>query len=140
EELRRQRTLVAEEAAAVTEERGVDLHWRFGTMIEVPRAALTAAEIGEVAEFFSFGTNDLTQMTFGMSRDDAEAGFLLEYLEAGILPDNPFATLDVDGVGALIDQAVTGGRSSRPDLEAGICGEHGGDPGSIAVVDRLGLD
>ncbi len=140
EELRRQRAIVAEEAAAVTEERGIDLDWRFGTMIEVPRAALTAAEIAEVAEFFSFGTNDLTQMTFGMSRDDAESGFLLEYLDTGVLADNPFATLDVDGVAALIGQAVEGGRRTRPDLETGICGEHGGDPASIAVVDRLGLD
>ena len=96
--------------------------------------------IAEYAEFFSFGTNDLTQTTFGISRDDAESGFLLDYLQEGILDDNPFATLDRNGVGKLMRQAVEAGRSVRPDLEIGICGEHGGDPRSIALCHELGLD
>jgi pyruvate,orthophosphate dikinase len=100
-------------------------------MIEIPRACVTADEIAKEAEFFSFGTNDLTQMTFGYSRDDAEARFLLEYVEKGILPKNPFQTIDRDGVGALMKMAVEKGRATRPDLEVGICGEHGGDPNSI---------
>ncbi len=118
-------------AKAVMEEQGVNIEYKFGTMIEIPRAAVTAAEIAEVAEFFSFGTNDLTQMTFGYSRDDAEAGFLLKYVEDGILPKNPFQTIDRDGVGQLMKWAVENGRKTRPDLEVGICGEHGGDPDSI---------
>jgi pyruvate,orthophosphate dikinase len=109
-------------------------------MIEIPRAALTAGEIAEMAQFFSFGTNDLTQMTFGISRDDAEKGFLLEYIEKKILPENPFATIDEAGVGALMDMAVKAGRATRPDLEVGICGEHGGDPQSIDLCHRIGLD
>jgi pyruvate,orthophosphate dikinase len=108
-------------------------------MIEIPRAALTADQIAGQAEFFSFGTNDLTQTTFGISRDDAEAGFLIEYMEQGILPDNPFATIDRDGVGALMAIAVQKGRGVKPDLECGICGEHGGDPKSIQVCHELGL-
>ena len=112
----------------------------FGTMIEIPRGALTADQIAEHAEFFSFGTNDLTQMTFGYSRDDAEGGFLLAYVERGILPANPFQTLDTVGVGQLVRIAVEKGRAARPDLKIGICGEHGGDPASIAFFDEVGLD
>ena len=108
-------------------------------MIEVPRGALTADEIAQEAEFFSFGTNDLTQMTFGYSRDDAEGGFLLKYVEDGILPVNPFQTLD-DAVAGLMKIAVEKGRATRPDLEVGICGEHGGDPASIFKCEALGLD
>jgi pyruvate,orthophosphate dikinase len=109
-------------------------------MIEVPRGALTADEIARHAAFFSFGTNDLTQMAFGFSRDDAEGGFLLAYVERHILPANPFQTLDVSGVGQLMAIAVEKGRAARPDLKIGICGEHGGDPASIAFCHRLGLD
>jgi pyruvate,orthophosphate dikinase len=107
-------------------------------MIEIPRAAVTATEIASVAEFFSFGTNDLTQMTFGYSRDDAERSFLMTYIEQGILPKNPFQTLDREGVGALMKTAVDGGRKARPNLEVGICGEHGGDPASIEFCHTLG--
>jgi len=109
-------------------------------MVEVPRAALTADQIAEYAEFLSFGTNDLTQTTFAISRDDAESGFLMRYLADGILPSNPFATLDEDGVAQLMGLAVTKARTIRPDIETGVCGEHGGDPASIAICDRLGLD
>ena len=108
-------------------------------MIEVPRGALTADEIAREADFFSFGTNDLTQMTFGYSRDDAEGGFLLKYVEDKILPVNPFQTLD-DAVAGLMKIAVDKGRSTKPGLELGICGEHGGDPESIAKCERIGLD
>jgi pyruvate,orthophosphate dikinase len=139
-ELARQRAALEAEAKAVMEEEGVEVSYMFGTMIEIPRAALTADEIAEYAEFFSFGTNDLTQTTFGISRDDAESGFLLAYLQEGILDDNPFATLDRNGVGKLMRQAVEAGRAVRPDLEVGICGEHGGDPRSIALCHELGLD
>jgi pyruvate,orthophosphate dikinase len=107
-------------------------------MIEIPRAAVTASEIAELAEFFSFGTNDLTQMTFGYSRDDAERNFLVTYVEQGILPKNPFQTLDRTGVGRLMDMAVKDGRSTRIDLEVGICGEHGGDPSSIEFCHMVG--
>ncbi|MEE4114082.1 MAG: putative PEP-binding protein, partial [Desulfobacteraceae bacterium] len=138
-ELVRQRSVLEAEARAVITEQGMEIAYKFGTMIELPRAALTADRIAEHAEFFSFGTNDLTQTTFGISRDDAETGFLIEYMESGILPANPFATLDRDGVGALIDMAVKGGRATKPDLECGICGEHGGDPKSIALCHELGL-
>jgi pyruvate,orthophosphate dikinase len=115
------------------------VEYKFGTMIEVPRGALTADQIARDATFFSFGTNDLTQMTFGYSRDDAEGGFLLKYVEDKILPVNPFQTLD-DAVAELMGIAVRKGRGARPDLEIGICGEHGGDPDSIAKCERLGLD
>jgi pyruvate,orthophosphate dikinase len=108
-------------------------------MIELPRAALTADKIAEYADFISFGTNDLTQTTFGISRDDAETGFLIEYMENGILPDNPFATIDREGVGELMDIAVKKGRAVNPKLECGICGEHGGDPQSISICHELGL-
>jgi pyruvate,orthophosphate dikinase len=109
-------------------------------MIEIPRAALTADEIASTAEFFSFGTNDLTQTVFGISRDDAESGFLLQYIEEGVFPDNPFATLDHDGVGKIMKMAVELGRSVRPDLEIGICGEHGGDPRSVEFCHKAGLN
>jgi pyruvate, orthophosphate dikinase len=118
-------------AKAVMDEKGIEFEYKFGTMIEIPRAAVTAAEIAELAEFFSFGTNDLTQMTFGYSRDDAERNFLVLYVEQGILPKNPFQTLDRAGVGRLMQIAVEEGRATRPNLEVGICGEHGGDPESI---------
>ncbi|GAP11411.1 pyruvate phosphate dikinase [Bellilinea caldifistulae] len=125
-------------AREVMKEKGVSFPYKFGTMIEIPRAAVTAAEIAEIAEFFSFGTNDLTQMTFGYSRDDAERSFLVTYVEKGILPKNPFQTLDRDGVGRLMQIAVADGRSTRPDLEVGICGEHGGDPNSIEFCHLVG--
>ena len=139
-ELRRQREVLEKEARKVMEERGIEVEYQFGTMVEVPRAALTADEIAEYAEFLSFGTNDLTQTTFAMSRDDAESGFLMRYLADGILPANPFATLDEEGVGKLMRLAVTEARKTRPDIETGVCGEHGGDPASIAICDKLGLD
>ncbi|MCJ7695270.1 MAG: pyruvate, phosphate dikinase [Anaerolineaceae bacterium] len=122
----------------VMAEKGVQFDYKFGTMIEIPRAAVTAAEIAEVAEFFSFGTNDLTQMTFGYSRDDAERNFLVTYVENGILPKNPFQVLDRDGVGRLMKMAVDEGRKVRPELEVGICGEHGGDPSSIEFCHMVG--
>jgi pyruvate,orthophosphate dikinase len=124
--------------------------YKFGTMIELPRAALTATQIAEVSDFFSFGTNDLTQTTFGMSRDDAEAKFLMRYLEGvdapgldapvKILKENPFQTLDRDGVGRLVSMATQDGRAANAHLEIGICGEHGGDPASIAFCHEQGLD
>jgi pyruvate, orthophosphate dikinase len=138
-ELARTRELLDAEAKAVEAKAGVDVDYKFGTMIEVPRGALTADEIAREASFFSFGTNDLTQMTFGFSRDDAEGGFLLKYVEDKILPVNPFQTLD-DAVAGLMKIAVDKGRATRPGLEIGICGEHGGDPESIAKVERIGLD
>ncbi len=122
----------------VMEEKGVNFTYKFGTMIEIPRAALVAGEIAGVAEFFSFGTNDLTQMTFGYSRDDAERGFLVKYVEEGILPKNPFQTIDRDGVGRLMRMAIDEGRKVRPSLEIGICGEHGGDPNSIEFCHIIG--
>ncbi len=129
-ELRETRRILEAEALAVEKSAGVHVDYKFGTMIEVPRGALTADEIAEYADFFSFGTNDLTQMTFGYSRDDAEGGFLLKYVEDKILPANPFQTLD-DAVAGLMGIAVAKGRATKPDLELGICGEHGGDPESI---------
>ena len=141
-ELAATRALLEAEARAVQEKAGADgagVDYKFGTMIEVPRGALTADEIAREADFFSFGTNDLTQMTFGYSRDDAEGGFLLKYVEDGILPVNPFQTLD-DAVAGLMKTAVDKGRATKPGLELGICGEHGGDPASIAKCERIGLD
>jgi pyruvate,orthophosphate dikinase len=126
-------------AAEVSSEAGVTLSYKLGTMIELPRAALRAAQIAETAEFFSFGTNDLTQTAFGLSRDDA-GGFLQFYEKEGILEHDPFQRLDVDGVGELIRIAAERGRKSRPDLELGICGEHGGDPSSIRFCEEVGLD
>lgn len=118
-------------AKAVMSEKKVEFTYKFGTMIEIPRAAVTAGEIAGIAEFFSFGTNDLTQMTFGYSRDDAERNFLIKYVAEGILPKNPFQTLDREGVGKLMQMCIRDGRKTRPALEVGICGEHGGDPASI---------
>jgi pyruvate, orthophosphate dikinase len=125
-------------AKAVVDEKKVDFTYKFGTMIEIPRAAITAAEVAKLAEFFSFGTNDLTQMTFGYSRDDAERNFLVTYVEQGILPKNPFQTLDREGVGKLMQWAIDEGRKTRPELEVGICGEHGGDPESIEWCHLIG--
>jgi pyruvate,orthophosphate dikinase len=126
-------------AKQVLEEKGVKkLTYKFGTMIEIPRAAVTAGEIAKVAEFFSFGTNDLTQMTFGYSRDDAERNFLVKYVEEKILEKNPFQTIDRLGVGKLMQMAVNDGRATRPSLEVGICGEHGGDPASIEFCHIIG--
>jgi len=125
-------------AAQVMEEKKVKFGYKFGTMIEIPRAAVTAGEIASRAEFFSFGTNDLTQMTFGYSRDDAERNFLVKYIEEKILPKNPFQTLDRGGVGKLMEMAVSEGRKARPSLEVGICGEHGGDPESIEFCHLVG--
>jgi pyruvate,orthophosphate dikinase len=138
-ELRETRRILEAEALAVEKSAGLDVDFKFGTMIEVPRGALTADEIAEYADFFSFGTNDLTQMTFGYSRDDAEGGFLLKYVEDKILPYNPFQTLD-DAVAGLMAIAVAKGRGTKPNLELGICGEHGGDPESIFKCEKLGLD
>jgi pyruvate,orthophosphate dikinase len=139
-ELKTQRTTLEQVAKEVMEEQGIEIDYKFGTMIEIPRAALTAREMAEYAEFFSFGTNDLTQTTYGISRDDAEAGFLIEYIEKGILPGNPFQSIDHDGVGRLMQIATNEGRETRPDLEVGICGEHGGDPDSIRLCHAYGLN
>lgn len=125
-------------AKEVMKAKNVEFEYKFGTMIEIPRAALTAGEIASVAEFFSFGTNDLTQMTFGYSRDDAERNFLVTYVEEGILPVNPFQSVDQDGIGRLMKMSVDEGRAVRPNLEVGICGEHGGDPDSIDFCHRIG--
>jgi pyruvate, orthophosphate dikinase len=138
-ELKIQRSVLEAEALKVMKANDITIDYKFGTMIEIPRAALTADQIAHYAQFFSFGTNDLTQTTFGISRDDAEASFMIEYMENGILPDNPFATIDTDGVGELMRVAVKKGRSVNPDLECGICGEHGGDPQSIQLCHDMGL-
>jgi pyruvate,orthophosphate dikinase len=139
-ELARTRAILEAEASLIEERGGVSVDYKFGTMIEVPRGALTADEIAKEASFFSFGTNDLTQMAFGYSRDDAEGGFLLKYVEDKILPFNPFQTIDATGVGQLVQIAVEKGRAARPDIELGICGEHGGDPDSISFFHDVGLD
>ena len=125
-------------ASAVMQEKGIKFEYKFGTMIEIPRAAVTAADVARNAEFFSFGTNDLTQMTYGYSRDDAERNFLITYQEQGILLKNPFQTIDRHGVGTLMQWAIDEGRKTRPDLEVGICGEHGGDPDSIEWCHMIG--
>ena len=154
-ELKLEREKLEEVAKQVMEEEGIEVEYMFGTMIEVPRAALTAAEIAQYADFFSFGTNDLTQMTFGYSRDDAEGKFLLKYVEGiktgevdaegepvltPILEANPFQTLDQAGVGRLVQICVEEGKAANPTLEIGICGEHGGDPASVDFCHRVGLD
>jgi pyruvate,orthophosphate dikinase len=139
-ELRRVQPKLEEVAQTVMAEKGIEIDYKFGTMMEIPRACLTADRIAEVAQFFSYGTNDLTQMTFGYSRDDAEAKFLLQYVEQGILPQNPFQVLDREGVGKLMAMGVQLGRQSRPSLEIGICGEHGGEPSSIEFCYRAGLN
>ena len=131
--------LIDRTAQAVFAEKGRTLAYHVGTMIELPRAALMAGEIAEVGEFFSFGTNDLTQTTLGVSRDDA-ARFLGVYVEQGIFPRDPFVSLDIEGVGQLVSLAVARGRATRPDIKLGICGEHGGDPASIAFCEQVGLD
>jgi len=137
-ELVGQRRLIDEVAEKVFRERSTRIDYLVGTMIELPRAAVTAHQIAEVADFFSFGTNDLTQTTFGISRDDA-GSFLGFYAENNILKFNPFETLDVEGVGELMKTAVTLGRQTRPDIKLGICGEHGGDPASVHFCHQLGL-
>jgi pyruvate,orthophosphate dikinase len=138
-ELAFMKQVVDETAEAVFADRGRKVSYKFGTMIEIPRAALTAGPIAGVCEFFSFGTNDLTQTTFGLSRDDATR-FLQVYEEKGIISVDPFQTLDVAGVGQLVQMATVSGRAARAGLEVGICGEHGGDPASIHFCHRVGLD
>jgi pyruvate,orthophosphate dikinase len=139
EELRRQKKIVQEAAEEVLGKDGSGVQYLIGTMIEVPRGALTADEIAREAQFFSFGTNDLTQMGFGLSRDDA-GRFLLHYLEHGLLEKDPFVSLDASGVGQLVEIGVKKGRSARAGLKIGICGEHGGDPASIRFFHEAGLD
>jgi pyruvate,orthophosphate dikinase len=135
---------IREEAEKVLAEactsQGIEVQAKIGTMIEVPRAVLTADEIAGAADFFSFGTNDLTQMTWGFSRDDVESAFFHAYLDKGIFGISPFESLDIDGVGRLIEIAVEKGRAARPDLKLGICGEHGGDPDSVHFFHEVGLD
>ena len=133
------KNIIEEEAKKVMEERGKELKYKVGTMIEVPRAVVLSREIGEKAEFFSYGTNDLTQMTFGMSRDDSSK-FLDDYLNNNILSEDPFKHIDETGVGQLIILSKELGRRANPNLELGICGEHGGDPESIEFFNKIGLD
>ena len=140
EEMRRLREDLTAVATRVQQRLGVNVAYKFGTMIETPRGALTAGKIAEVSDFFSFGTNDLTQMTYGFSRDDAESKFLRFYVSEEVLAADPFVTIDADGVGSLVTMGVKAGRETRPDLEIGICGEHGGDPASVAFCHRTGLD
>ena len=138
-ELKNQREVLEPVAKKVMEEQGIQVEYKFGTMIEIPRGAITAAQIAEYAQFFSFGTNDLTQTAMGVSRDDAEKAFLLKYVEEKILPANPFQELDREGVGMLMRWAVEQGRTTKPGLKIGICGEHGGDPSSIEFCHQIGL-
>jgi pyruvate,orthophosphate dikinase len=138
-ELQILKSLIVETEKSVAKEQGVKLEYLVGTMIELPRAALVADQIALEAEFFSFGTNDLTQTTFGLSRDDS-ANFLGHYQKAGILEKDPFAELDQEGVGELIKIAAAKGKSVRKDIKLGICGEHGGNPASIEFCHRVGLD
>jgi pyruvate,orthophosphate dikinase len=138
-EFENQKKVVNETANEVMKRMGTKIKYMVGTMIEIPRAALTANEIAEEAEFFSFGTNDLTQMTFGYSRDDA-GSFLPDYIDKKILPIDPFQSLDQSGVGKLVDMGIQKGRSTRPNLKVGICGEHGGDPSSIEFCHRVGMN
>jgi pyruvate, orthophosphate dikinase len=140
EEMQSTREAAKRVADAVLAQHGVALPYRIGTMIELPRACIVADQLAAYAEFFSFGTNDLTQTTYGYSRDDAEASFIPVYLEKRILKEDPFQVLDRRGVGELMEQAVKLGRSARDGLKIGICGEHGGEPSSVAFCDRLGLD
>ncbi len=139
-ELRLACEVIDQVASAVQQELGVTVPYKIGAMIELPRAALTADQIAQHAQFFSFGTNDLTQTTYGFSRDDAEGKFLLQYIDRGILPENPFQVIDRNGVGTLISMAVEMGRRTRPEMEIGICGEHGGDPSSIEFCHQVGLN
>jgi pyruvate,orthophosphate dikinase len=138
-ELDLQIEVVHQAARAVEKEQKIKLNYLVGTMIEIPRGALTADEIAQSAEFFSFGTNDLTQTGLGMSRDDS-GSFLPHYQELEIVKKNPFATIDSTGVGQLVEIAVRKGRAGRPDIKLGICGEHGGDPASIHFFEKVGLD
>ena len=138
-ELEAQEKVIRDEGAAFFEEEGMAIPFKVGTMIEIPRAALTANRIASRAEYFSFGTHDLTQLTFGYSRDDI-ASFLPVYLEKKILKVDPFQVLDQNGVGQLIEMAVDKGRSVRPDLKCGICGEHGGEPSSVKFCHKVGLN
>ena len=138
-ELELMKAVIDTAARSVFAETGMTLDYLVGTMIELPRAALRAGEIAEEAEFFSFGTNDLTQTTLGVSRDDA-GRFLGAYVEQGIYAKDPFVSLDIEGVGELIEIAATRGRETRPEIKLGICGEHGGDPASIAFCEGVGLD
>jgi pyruvate,orthophosphate dikinase len=139
EELKLQAQIINETAEKVFAERGKRIDYKIGTMIEVPRAAVTAGKIAEIAEFFSFGTNDLTQMTFGYSRDDA-GKFLKIYQDLGILKNDPFEVLDQEGVGGLMRQAVTAGRATKSQLKVGICGEHGGEHSSVEFCHTLGMN
>src|SRR5205085_4378906 len=125
------RSQIQEIARQVQEQEGIEIPHLIGTMIELPRAALTAGKIAGSADFFSFGTNDLTQMTWGFSRDDVEASFFSTYLEQGIFPVSPFESIDRDGVGRLVRYAAEQGRLTKPDIKLGVCGEHGGDPESV---------
>ena len=138
-ELKFVKDVIVDTAEKVKAEKNSDIRYHIGTMIEIPRAALLANEIAEEAEFFSFGTNDLTQMTFGFSRDDA-GKFLTDYYKSKIYESDPFAKLDQNGVGQLIEMAARKGRATRPDIKLGICGEHGGDPSSVEFCHRAGLD
>jgi pyruvate,orthophosphate dikinase len=138
-ELARMREEIIAEADAVLEEADIEIPYLVGTMIELPRAALMAGEIAREADFFSFGTNDLTQTTFGLSRDDA-GSFLPGYIESGVLSDDPFQVLDREGVGQLVQMATWEGRQRKPSLKVGICGEHGGEPSSIEFFHETGLD
>ena len=139
-ELKVAKEILVRVAKDVMIEKGVEVEYKFGTMIEIPRAAITADEIAEHAEFFSFGTNDLTQMTFGYSRDDAEGKFLNRYVEQKILPSNPFETLDTKGVGALVEMSMVKGKAVNSSLVGGVCGEHGGDPDSVKFCHKIGLN
>ena len=139
-ELEVMRQMVEERAAVIAAEKGLEFKYSVGTMIELPRACVTAESIAKYADFFSFGTNDLTQTTFGYSRDDAEGKFLHYYIHNKIIPENPFAVLDQEGVGSLVKMAVEGGRRTKTDLKMGICGEHGGDPDSIEFCQKVGLN
>jgi pyruvate,orthophosphate dikinase len=138
-ELRDQKAVVDRVAAETIKATGVKISYLVGTMIEVPRGALTADQVAEAAQFFSFGTNDLTQLTFGFSRDDV-GKFLRVYLDRKILEKDPFASIDTEGVGALVRMGVERGRKARPDLKLGVCGEHGGDPSSVHFFEEVGLD
>ena len=140
EELRRMRELVEEVVREENEAHGVDFPVQIGTMIELPRAAVVADQIAEHGDFFSFGTNDLTQTVLGLSRDDAEGKFLQQYIEEGVVDANPFSTLDIDGVGAVVRMGCEGGRRTKPDLKLGVCGEHGGDPASVGFFHEIGVD
>jgi len=140
QEMEISREQVADVLKEVADETGTEVHTLIGTMIEVPRAALNSGPIAQSAEFFSFGTNDLTQMTWGFSRDDVEGAFFSKYIELGIFGVSPFETIDRDGVGRLVDISVKEGRAVRPDLHLGVCGEHGGDPDSVHFFHEVGLD